>query len=63
MTEYIAERDSDDGASKYRRKKDCDYRLRYSHGISVFMQITIIYREASCISFIKHTYINTVTYT
>lgn len=42
MTEYIAERDSDDGASKYRRKKDCDYRSSYSRGILLFMQITVI---------------------
>jgi len=48
MTEYIAERDSDDGASKYRRKKDCNYRSGYSHGILLFMQIAV--KEKYCTS-------------
>lgn len=47
MTKYIAEGDSDNGASRYRRKKDCDYTSSYSHGI---MQITVIEKRCTSLS-------------
>lgn len=50
MTEYIAERDSDDGASKYQRKKDCNYRSGYSHEILLFMQIAVIEKHCTSLS-------------
>jgi hypothetical protein len=37
MTEYIAGRDSDDGASRYQRKKDCDYMSSYSRGMQIIV--------------------------